>query len=486
MPDKKPKVLIMSTTMLTDRILLYSTFPQALLAHANAEVWISSYPRNVEIWEQKGFSVKAFPTVTRFKERKNLLRRANDSAWAYALKAPSILSMKRLQQKLNKQLPDQNWVVNFGRNTAFAVGKLMGNMGLQTVYEKWLLKQLPKGQESPEAGAMLQSAMPDLVVITNPMWALESAIALEAKRLQIPIFSLIPSWDNITTKSRFAYISEAYAVWSDIRKSELIEYYPYTKHLPIYSVGAPQYDVFFKPEYQLTREQFCSSIGLRPNLPIVLYPLGSPHFIKSEFTTVVEVLNHMKALGKLEHYQVLIRPHPHKQNRELMDELAQFHPHVKVQDVGGAGLPVEKRSQNEAQIQDWVNTILHTNVIINMSSSVILDGAMFDKPTVTINFDNSPSREWHSFVQEHIANWVHLKTIAEVGATVYCNDANELLQAVDKALANPDIRHRQMMALRKIIVNNETGNSGQKLALAILDTLKNLKPQTGLYTSSKH
>ncbi|TAD86478.1 MAG: hypothetical protein EAY75_08250 [Bacteroidetes bacterium] len=466
---KQKKVLVLSSSLLTDRVLLFSTFSEALVPHAEAEVWLSSYPQNVALWKSKGFVAAGFPAVNRLSTFYNLLKKINNYAWSVRLNAVSIKSLQRLNKELGAEdhgpLP-----LRWASKLAIVLGKIIGHLGLQSFFEKILLPRLVHAANSPEARTRLQAAKPDLLVTTNPMWGLETAVALEAQALGIPIFSFIPSWDNITTKSRFAFKAVAYSVWSNLRKEELYTYYPYTQNKAVYVIGAPQYDVFFMPQYEESRTDFCQKNGLDPQLPIVLYALGSPMFIKSELATALDVISAMNQAGKLNRYQVLVRPHPHKQNNELVAELASFHRNVHIQDVGGAGLPSEKRSQSEVKIIDWISTIKHADVIVNLSSTILLDGAMFDKTSLNINFDHSPEGTYNQFIKQ-LRTWPHLKTVSDSGAVLYSNAVSEVLSNIDEVLEAPATRLEQIKRLRTTIVNNEDGQSGVKMANAILNCL---------------
>jgi hypothetical protein len=470
MSSNKQKVVILSTSLLTDRVLLYSTFGKQLLAGATAEAWMSSFPEHQDVWEQKGFSVKDFPVIERVSFLNSLLKRANDGAWAKRLNATSILDMQALNTRLGPRKQD-GLLARLAVASSIALGKLIALIGVQAQFEQWIWKHFQEGAaNSPLVAKRLREAKPDLLLVTNPMWAMETAVAVEAKKMGIRVFSFIPSWDNITTKERFAFLSDAYAVWSDIRVKELHKYYPYSKNAPVYSVGAPQYDVFYMAQYAQDRNDFCVRNGLNPELPIVLYALGSPNFIKSEFPTALSVIGAMKAEGKLKNYQVLVRPHPNKQNNELVDELANFDANVNLQNVGQAGLPTEKRSQSEVQIRDWVSTVKHASVIINASSTILLDGAMFNVPFINVNYDNTESGFFDGLVKS-LQHWEHLRTVVETNAGWYCNNDAEVLARVDEALANTDCKHKELKRLCKLIVDNQDGNSGTRLADAVLKTL---------------
>ena len=70
---------------------------------------------------------------------------------------------------------------------------------------------------------------------------------------------------------------DGYVVWSEHGRRHLHEYYPHTRDIPAYIVGAPQFDVFRQERFRQTREEFCRGLGLDPKKKIILYALGSPN-----------------------------------------------------------------------------------------------------------------------------------------------------------------------------------------------------------------
>lgn len=95
----KKKVVILSTSLFTDRVLLYSSFFESNSEYYDVEVWTSSFPVNKEVFLSHNVNIKSFPKIKNFKERLNFLRRVNNLSWSYKLKATSFLSMKKFNFK---------------------------------------------------------------------------------------------------------------------------------------------------------------------------------------------------------------------------------------------------------------------------------------------------------------------------------------------------------------------------------------------------
>ena len=329
-------------------------------------------------------------------------------------------------------------------------GNLVYSFGFHNVTEN-IVFNLVNGQErSEDAFQKLKSLNPDVILVTNPFWLYETAIAVEAKKLNIKIVSLVPSWDNITTKSRMTFQSDAFIVWSNLRTLELNQYYPYSKSLPIFEMGTPQYEVLFKQDYYSPRSTFADALGLNPNKKIVVYATGSPHFLKTEYDGAALFAELFKKAPEFKDAQLLIRPHPNKDNNELL-HLNDPDNGVFVQFTPQHGLATNQRDMDEADIKVWVNTFRHTDVVINLSSTVTLDAMAVGKPVININFDPHPAKEYEDFIKEINSTWTHLQPIWNCKAIPQVNDFEEMLERARFYLDHPNDGKEERDAVFELI-----------------------------------
>src|SRR5688500_5789207 len=83
--DKFPHILLLSSSLLTDRMLQHTRLLENLNAVAIPEVWAMSArnPRFKAVWDSVPTAVKAFPEIRPLREVLNYLRRLNEFAWDY-------------------------------------------------------------------------------------------------------------------------------------------------------------------------------------------------------------------------------------------------------------------------------------------------------------------------------------------------------------------------------------------------------------------
>jgi hypothetical protein len=292
-----------------------------------------------------------------------------------------------------------------------------------------------------------------------------------AKNLGIPTLALIPSWDNISTKNRLMFRYDGYLVWSAQAKRELHEFYPQTRNVPVYVVGAPQFDLFFQDRFKLSRAEFCAAQGLKPDLPIIVYAISSPN-VFSEYHGALYLAEKV-ARGELGDVQMIIRPNPIHDFEEVAELIRKFSPRVIMQQTSESGLALTARTQNERQIIEWVNTFRHADVVVNLSSTVAIDAAIFDRPVVNLDYDPEPGQPKQELVKDINHCWTHFKPIAESGGVWMVNNREEMVEAVKTYLAHPELHREKRRWIAEYVCGHLDGRCADRMAHAIIDFANN-------------
>jgi hypothetical protein len=461
---EKSQILLMSTSLLTDRILIHTRFLDVLSETAEVRVWASSMrnPRSHPIWSSRNCEVGDFPKVRPFKEfPHNLLRRMNEFAWDFSQQPPSRLSMwKHVRSKQTRKL------VSALRLPARIFALTRSEARLEKNLEHMLLDY----GRSPEAIERLLINRPAALLTTGPFQFEQPAVIAAAKKLGIPTIAFIPSWDNLSTKNRLPFRSDAYIVWSQQGKRELHHFYPYTRSLPVFVVGAPQFDIFFQSRFVLSREKFCATQGLNPAKPIIVYAIGSPNFIQEKYGALH--LAERIVAGDLGDVQLIVRPHPIHDKMEMTTLFRRFEPRVVLQRTADAGIELTARSQDETDVLQWVNTFRHADVVVNLASTVTIDAAIFDRPIVNLDYDPEPSHPNQALVKDVNHVWSHYKPIAESGGVWLVNDGQQMIEAIRGYLADPSLHSEQRRWLAQFVCEYLDGRCGERMASAILEFIR--------------
>ncbi|MCU0271048.1 MAG: hypothetical protein MUF83_20725 [Acidimicrobiales bacterium] len=451
--------LTLSSSLLTDRMLLHSSFRSAFDDGVGV-FWATSCTdgQGRQAWAGSGLCVEPMPGVSEFPAKPhNLVRRMNEFAWDTKLRPPSRESMNR-HGRLER---------SFGWHTRAMryPGWLAGKVGLESAVERRAWRLLEAFDRSPEATDRLAALQPSVVVSTNPFWAIEPGVVASGRRLGIPSVAFVPSWDNITTKSRMLFDHDGYVVWSEQARSELLRYYPHAATKPIRVVGAPQFDAFLDPIVERSRAEFWPALGLDPSRPVVVYALGSPNFLAEHYGAqdfAVRV-----ARGELGDVQVLIRPHPIHDSDDLERLFGGFGPDVVVQRTGEPGKAVADRAQSGDDIVEWVNTFRHADVVVNLASTVTIDAAIFDRPVVSLAFDPAPGRPQAGLIRDLNAVWSHWSPIARSGGVWLAEDFDDLVLGVRTYLDDPALHRAGRARAVEWVCGEVDGKAGARLAEAI-------------------
>lgn len=456
-------VVVLSSSLLVDRMLLYTDFlPRLIEDGAEVDVWASSArnPAYGDLWARQQVRTRKLPEVRAFRQLlHNYPRRLNEAMWDHRQREPSRLSMRRHRPVTHKD--GRVWLVE---KLAHGFARLRVERPLEKVLDKWLLAY----ERSPEATELLRESRPDVLLTTGPYQFEQPAIAAAALRLGVRTLALIPSWDNISTKRRMIFKYDGYIVWSEKLREELHNRYPHTRQCPVYVVGAPQFDVFFKSRFQISRSEFCASQNLDPNRPIIVYAVGSPNFLSGEPYGALAMARAIEA-GELGDVQLLVRPHPLHDHATLRELFRNGGQNIRVQQTADEGTAVSARSQDERQIVEWVNTFRHADVVVNLSSTVSVDAAICDRPVVNLDFDPSPSGSDQALVKEINHEWTHFSPIAESGGVWLVENVAEMVSAVRAYLANPQLHSAQRRWITEYVCGHPDGKCGARLADAVLD-----------------
>jgi len=451
-------ILLLSTSLLTDRILLYTRAIEVLASRIPVRVWTLS-AHLPGLWDGVPACVEPYPKVHPFREFPfNHLRRVNEAAWDYRLRPVSRISMDRHFGKYRTSL-----YLRFLK----LMGMGLGAARLETWFEARLERLLLRYPRSPEATARFAECRPSIVVSTGPYQFNDPGVVAAAKLAGIPVVAYIPSFDNITTKNRLVLTYDAFIVWSEDQKRQLEAFYPSAREVPVYAVGAPQYDVFFQERFHQSRSEFCAEAGLREDRAIILYALGSPNLLKGEADGAVEFARWV-AQGRFGDAQLIVRPHPVFDNGELHDRLAGFGPRVLLQRVSGVQAG-NVRSQDVGAIREWVNSFRHADVVVNLSSTVAIDAALCDRPVVNLDYDPAPGSPQTPLIRDINHVWSHFSPVAGSGAVWLVSRPEELVHAVRTYLERPELHREERRRMVEQVCGKVDGRAGDRFAQAILD-----------------
>lgn len=455
----RPKVLLLTSSLLVDRVLVHTNLIETLNRYGETIVWAVSRgdDQNSSVWQDSLARVEKFPHVEPFKAFPYVyLRRLNEFAWDFRHRIPTRMSLEQHVRDKNQMLS-----VRAMRLPARILAAFRAEKALENCVEKLLLSY----PRSAEAEERLRKIQPSVIVVTGAFQFEQPAIFSAAKKLGIPTLAYIPSWDNITTKNRMVFKYDGYLVWSEQTRSELHQYYPASKNAPVYITGAPQFDIFFQKRFYEARTEFCRTQNLDPDLPIIVYAIGSPNFLQ-EHHGAIEMANRIVE-GKLGKIQMLVRPHPIHDNAALSRVFDRYAPLVRLQRTHNAGKAVAERTQDDKQIREWINTFRHADVLVNLASTVSIDAAIFDCPVVSLDFDPQPGQADQRLIKDINHRWNHFRPVAQSGGVRLVENYDEMIEAVQFYLGDRTLDREGRKRMVRYVCEYADGKCGERMARAV-------------------
>jgi hypothetical protein len=457
-----PNVVCLSSIFSTDRILIHTSFIKDLSRFARPVVWsravfedsFSKSHDDTEFFEpiSTAHSIPYWLT---------LLRHFGD----YIRDQKGMSASRQSHWRLRQQR-----VSVFFERFLRSAAKLFTFSNAEGWIEQGLESAVLKYGHSMSALKRFEKERPASVLAMGPFKPSQMSIVASAKQLAIPTIAYITSWDNITTKTGLVLRYDGYIVWSEQMKRELQDFYPATRTRPIYVVGAPQYDVFRQPRYLQSREDFFRTNNMDPGRKLVIYCLGSPNIIREDYGALqfAEMVYERKQLPNV---QMIVRPHPgfFEKGYTVLDEIRKRFPGVQIQSPHRHWQ--KAAFQGNESIVEWVNTLRHADVVINLASTITVDAAVCDKPVVNLDFDPQPEMPNQQLVKDINHKWNHFKPVAASGGVWMAEDMPDVVNAVKTYLEHPDLHREQRQWIVNYVCEKIDGQAGKRMADAVAEVM---------------
>lgn len=311
---------------------------------------------------------------------------------------------------------------------------------------------------------------PDLILATVPHVPLEAPPILVAQRMGIKTVCWINSWDNLTTKAAYFAEYDHYFVWSEQMRRELIRYYPEVGDQPITATGVPHFDWYQSTGMALSRSEFCKLSGLDPARPIILYATATPYLAPAEDKVVKQLAENLPSNSRGVKSQLIIRVHPADDGSRLKDH--PFDSSVKIQIPGKAGGgDIFSFHPSTEDNREFVNSIRHADVVVNLASTITLDASFCDRPVITVAFDPIPDQRYQAAINDYHTRYEHYQTAIQRRAVRIAHSHQELLSLIRVYLDHPELDHEGRKSLAELWCGPCDGKAGLHLARALLDAL---------------
>jgi FkbM family methyltransferase len=154
---------------------------------------------------------------------------------------------------------------------------------------------------------------PDVVLVSPGLHfgSAQTDFIKSARACGIPVWMLLFSWDNLSTKGVLPLAPDRMFVWNEQQRREAEELHDYPAERVIVA-GAPRFDEFFSLQSVVGYQDFLRPLDLDPGVPTLLYVCSSRFIAADELSFINRWLSALRASPDeaLRRCNVMVRPHP--------------------------------------------------------------------------------------------------------------------------------------------------------------------------------
>lgn len=301
----------------------------------------------------------------------------------------------------------------------------------------------------------------------------EGLFAREGLRQGLKVISVICNYDNITSRGYRGFMPTCLAVWSKKMADQAVR----RLGIPpkrIHITGPPAFDRYFKP-LSVSREIFLEERGLDPAKKTVFYAGGVSVVAYIDF---IDLLIRLRNPGEvLNNTNIIVRPYPHRKvtswaGPDLTTEKLADMPNVYISDAFSSSTDAFSADLGEPKdtSSDELHALLRfSDLLINYFSTVSLEAAICDLPTIHIGYDNFDYGVDRSFLVRHYSNLTHnLGDLRRKSARIVKTD-EELVDCIAMYLGDRTIDQEMRYEFALSECEYLDGRSSERLA-ALIDS----------------
>lgn len=252
-------------------------------------------------------------------------------------------------------------------------------------------------------------------------------IVLAAKKMGIKTVGAIYSWDNIP-KARLAVRTDFYLVWSKHMKKELELFYPEIPSETVTITGTPQFEFYYDKSLLIDKKEFCQKYDLDPEKKTICFSGDDARTSPYDQYYLKDLAEVISLMPKENQFQILFRRCPVDLSGRYDAIIKKYSSIIK------EAPPLWNFDKDN--VMNWtliypkfedvallVNTVTHTDVVINVGSTMAHDFAMLGKPAIYINYDQQNSSGWSS---NTLYQFQHFKSMGDLSPVFWWNKKSEI------------------------------------------------------------
>ncbi len=328
-------------------------------------------------------------------------------------------------------------------------------------------------------GELFQKYKPDLVVVTALCgFEYNEFFAREAIKNKCKVCTIILSWDNTSGMGYPGYISNFIVSWTNQMKKELIELNDVDPK-KIYIGGIAHFDHYFINKV-ISKNELFNKLDLDINKKTIFYATKSPRRFPWGPDIVKFIAESIKSKKINSNTQLLVRIHPlhyrKSKKKDFSDILKKYDDIEKQYENVIINRPKISSKKINFDMEDDEMSITaailnHSDLMINMFSTMIIEAAIFNLPSINIclkdEFRGDEKKTKQDIMVEH--RQTHSKRVYETGGVRNIYNYDQFIEAINEFLSDKNIDSEKRLK----IVNNEVGifrgNAGPNISKILIN-----------------
>jgi hypothetical protein len=364
------------------------------------------------------------------------------------------------------------WRGRLFKRTLRAVSSLAASPARIERLNQWHLHHAAHSGLVEQYRRLFGELQPDVVVCSNHVMETFVAPVLAARSLRIPTVAFLASWDSLTTNERILAPFQHYLVWSSGMKQELLSYYPDVEPANVHVVGTPQLDLYGRQELLWSRREFFERIGADPDRPLICYSGAAVRLNIDEPLHLRGLLELIRSGRIGNRPQVVFRRNPWDWTRRHTD-LQREYPELIAAEPFWEAAPSANWTDMIPLPDDvrlMANLAHHSDLNVNVASTMSIEFAICDRPVVNIAFDVSQPPPFGIPLWEHFYQWEHYRPVWQLGAVRVARSMDGLADHINAYLDNPTLDREARRRLVDLELGAKSGTSAGRVA----DTLESI------------
>jgi len=252
-------------------------------------------------------------------------------------------------------------------------------------------------------------------------------------------------------------------------KQELVSHYPSVDPENVHVVGTPQFDLYGRQELLWSRREFFERIGADPGRPLICYSGAAVRLNVDEPLHLRGLLELIRSGRIGNRPQVVFRRNPWDWTRRHMD-LQRDYPELIAAEPCWEATPSAGWTDMVPLPDDvrfMANLVHHSNLNVNVASTMSIEFAVCDRPVVNIAFDVSQPPPFGIPLWEHFYQWEHYRPVWQLGAARVARSMDALADHVNAYLNNPTLDRQERRRLVDLELGVASGRSAGRVAEAL-------------------